>query len=68
MKWNAEYVTAIAENDVEKVRLLARWIAEYTGYDVTRNMATSAQTAEAVLENGKAVCAGYCNLFVESCR
>ena len=66
VQWNAEYITNIAETDVEKVRLIARWIAEYIEYDVNYNLDTS-QTAETVIQNGKAVCAGFCNLFTKSC-
>ena len=55
-----------AHNELEKARVLFRWIAENIEYDFSYDYAQ--QKPEDVLKNGKAVCGGYSDLYVQFCR
>jgi len=61
----ADYLTAPARNDIEKIRSIYRWITENISYDVhgfrTGNYGNL--SPEGVLASGSAVCSGYTGLF-----
>ena len=61
-----QYLIQPAQNELEKARVLFRWIAENIAYDVTYDHAH--QSPEDVLETGTAVCAGYSGLYGSLCR
>ena len=67
IKTLAAYLAKPACNDLEKVRALFVWITENIAYDVssfvTGKIKPEDQKAEAVLQDRKAVCAGYAGLF-----
>lgn len=72
----ADYLTAPARNETEKVRAIYVWLASHISYSdttVTNNWLgtvenTVKQRAENVLKNRTAVCEGYANLFVALCK
>lgn len=61
------YLVKPAENDLEKVRAIFRWITENIEYDIqgylTKNYGDL--KPEGVLRSGRAVCSGYSGLFAE---
>jgi hypothetical protein len=65
------YLTAVAKNDIEKVRAIYVWIAENIRYDtklyfddkISPRERTEKQTSQKVLKYKKGVCEGYSNLF-----
>lgn len=62
----SSYLCRPAKNDVEKARAIFSWIARNIAYDAAgyRAAAYGDTSAAAVLKSGKAVCAGYANLFL----
>ncbi|XP_078000231.1 kyphoscoliosis peptidase-like isoform X2 [Glandiceps talaboti] len=64
------YLTSIADNDLEKFRVLFRWEAENVEYDVDSvygNKGRGDNSPEGVLKNRMAVCEGYSGLFKWLC-
>ncbi|XP_070531651.1 kyphoscoliosis peptidase-like isoform X2 [Ptychodera flava] len=66
------YLTKIAQNDLEKFRLLFRWEAQNVDYDVegyygNKGLGQGDYSAEGVLKSGVAVCEGYSGLFKMLC-
>ncbi|XP_006819662.1 kyphoscoliosis peptidase-like [Saccoglossus kowalevskii] len=64
------YLTQIAQSNLEKFRALFRWEAEHIDYDVESyygDLAKSDSSPEGVLKHGRAVCAGYSELFKYLC-
>ena len=61
----AAYLVGPAQNELEKVRSLFRWITENIGYDVEnlRAQQPGALDPAEVLAARRAVCGGYANLF-----
>lgn len=66
----AKYLVRNRATNYEKVRAIARWVADRIQYDVeglnSGNLGDN--SALAVLKNRKAVCEGYANLFLELCK
>jgi len=60
-----EYLIEPAETDLEKVRVIYRWITDNISYDTEAYFSgRRAETSPAgVLRTGKSVCAGYAGLF-----
>lgn len=60
-----EYLLEPAETDLEKVRVIYRWITDNISYDTQAYFSgRRAETSPAgVLRTGKSVCAGYSGLF-----
>jgi Transglutaminase-like superfamily len=65
----AKYLAAPARNDREKTRAIFRWMTDRIAYDVEAYFGKRETDAspEGVLQNRRAVCAGYANLFQELC-
>ncbi|XP_077980127.1 kyphoscoliosis peptidase-like [Glandiceps talaboti] len=65
------YLTSVAKNDLEKIRVIFRWEAENTDYDVETyyggKLDTADNSPEGALKNGLAVCAGYSGLLKWLC-
>jgi Transglutaminase-like superfamily len=66
----AEYLFKPADNDLEKVRSIFRWIADNISYDTNAYFSGryGDLTAEGVLRSGKSVCSGYSALFQSLCE
>jgi transglutaminase/protease-like cytokinesis protein 3 len=58
----AEYLTAPADNNWEKVRAIFKWITENISYDLNSDYYGDGR-ASSVLQHGSSVCGGYSNLF-----
>lgn len=65
-----EYLIQPAKNDIEKVRVIFRWISQNISYDVDAffNQRLIEEKSEIVLQRGKAVCGGYAQLFKQMCQ
>ena len=67
-----EYLTRDLKTDLEKHRVLFRWICENIKYDMVENkravVSAGSQKMEAVLRTGLAVCTGYSHLYQELCK
>ena len=69
------YLLQPCQNDMEKARVIYRWIAEYISYDEETGKRIEAgiytdnpdQNAEAVFARRNAVCEGYSRLFKQMC-
>ena len=61
----AAYLTAPAQNEIEKARAIFTWMATHITYDVKayKSKRNGDLSPEAVLKSKKAVCSGYANLF-----
>ncbi|MBI4338478.1 MAG: hypothetical protein HY680_00835 [Chloroflexi bacterium] len=61
----ASYLTAPAQNDLEKTLAIYRWITENIAYDFPSYLSGKYpdQSADAALKRRTGVCAGYANLF-----
>jgi hypothetical protein len=66
----ARYLTKSSKDDTEKVRSIYVWIAENIAYDTKAFFSgTKSENApKQVLENKKAVCQGYSELFEALCK
>jgi transglutaminase/protease-like cytokinesis protein 3 len=66
----AEYLFKPADNDLEKVRSIFRWITDNIAYDTNAYFSGryGNLTAEGVLRSGKSVCSGYSALFQSLCE
>eukprot|EP00057_Strongylocentrotus_purpuratus_P002080 XP_003723801.1 PREDICTED: uncharacterized protein LOC100888632 [Strongylocentrotus purpuratus] len=63
------HLTTVANSELEKLRVIFRWVAHNTEYNVEgfRTGMYGDNSAEAVLRTGLAVCGGYSNLMVAMC-
>ena len=65
------HLTKVAENDMEKVRCLVRWIAKHIQYevDIFNHPGTDVDcTLMAVLKTGRAICEGYSTVLKALCK
>ncbi len=65
----AEYLIKPAENDLEKVRSIFRWITDNIAYDTNAYFSGryGDMSAGGVLKSGKSICSGYSALFQSLC-
>ena len=66
----ASYLSSFAKSDVERAWAVFLWIALHIEQDEESFFGTKkkAQDASTVLQQQKAICSGYSNLFVSLCR
>lgn len=67
-----DHLTRGLQTDLEKYRVLFRWIAENIKYDMQQQrksvISASSQSVDDVLRTGLAVCTGYSRLYKELCK
>lgn len=68
----SKYLAKCSDKDVEKIRAIFRWICDNIEYDSDSlrygTYMECDMSPDGILDSGKAVCEGFCNLFVALCE